>query len=86
MKRILSQYKNDLKRWCVVALLAIICILCGSGCRNIKTLEADLGGLDIEYYPSHPSQEKPSIFDWGITTNKLRAMPVLMEMDNGKYK
>ena len=84
MKCILSQYKDDLKRWGVVTLLAIICILCGSGCRNIKTLEADFGGLDIEYYPSHPAQERPSIFDWGVTTNRFQ--PVLMDMNNGKYK
>jgi hypothetical protein len=38
MKRILSQYKDDLKRWCVVTLLAVICILCGSGCRNLSEI------------------------------------------------
>jgi len=75
-----------MKRWMIIIALSVFVIWAGGGCRNIKTLEADFGGLDIEYYPSHPSQEEPSIFDWGITTNKLRAMPVLMEMDNGKYK
>ena len=73
-----------MKRWIIIIALSVFVIWAGAGCRNIKTLEADFGGLDIEYYPSHPEQEQPSIFNWGVTTN--RAMPVLMDMRNGKYK
>mgnify|MGYP000131412610 FL=1 len=73
-----------MKRWIIIISLSVFVIWAGSGCRNIKTLEADFGGLDIEYYPSHPAQERPSIFDWGVTTNRFQ--PVLMDMNNGKYK
>ena len=54
-----------MKRYLLIIALAAFTILVGSGCRNIKSLEADFGGLDIEYYPALPQQEEPSIFDWG---------------------
>jgi len=54
-----------MKRYLLIIALAAFTILVGSGCKNIKSLEADFGGLDIEYYPALPSQEQPSIFDWG---------------------
>ena len=54
-----------MKRHLLIIALAIFAILVGSGCRNIKTVEANLGGLEIQYYPTLPQQEEPSIFDWG---------------------
>tara|TARA_R100000900_G_scaffold127679_2_gene102603 strand:- start:810 stop:1094 length:285 start_codon:yes stop_codon:yes gene_type:complete len=81
-----ARYKEEVHRWVIIFLLSIICILFGSGCKNIKSLEADFGGLDIEYYPTHPAQEEKSIFDWGVTTNKFRAMPALMEMNYGRLR
>ena len=54
-----------MKRHLLIIALAIFAILVGSGCRNSKTVEANLGGLEIQYYPTLPQQEEPSIFDWG---------------------
>ena len=62
-----------MKRYLLIIALAAFTILGGSGCRNIKSLEADFGGLDIEYYPALPQQEEPSIFDWG--QNDQRVVP-----------
>ena len=62
-----------MKRYLLIIALAALTILVGSGCRNIKSLEADFGGLDIQYYPALPSQEEPSIFDWG--QNDQRVVP-----------
>ena len=62
-----------MKRYLLIIALAAFTILVGSGCRNIKTVEANLGGLEIQYYPTLPSQEEPSIFDWG--QNDQRVVP-----------
>lgn len=60
-----------MKRWLTIAALSVFTIWVGSGCQNIKSFEADFGGVDIEYYPTHPSQEEKSIFDWGSKTEDL---------------
>ena len=60
-----------MKRWITIIALSIFSILVGSGCQNIKSFEADFGGVDIEYYPTHPSQEEKSIFDFGSRTEDL---------------
>ncbi len=64
-----------MKRGAIIVGLAAFVIWC-SGCRNIRSVDADLGGLEIEYWPSHPSQEDKSIFDFGVVTNRLNAVPV----------
>ena len=60
-----------MKRWITIIALSIFTILVGSGCQNIKTLEIDFGGLDVSYFPTHPSQEEKSIFDFGSRTEDL---------------
>jgi len=60
-----------MKRWMIIVGLSAFVI----GCQNIKTVELDFGGLDVEYYPSHPSQEEKSIFDFGTVTNRINAVP-----------
>ena len=73
-----------MKRYLLIIALAAFTILVGSGCRNIKTVEADLGGLEIQFYPSLPSQEEPSIFDWGQSEQRVVPSnfkgPLLMPM------
>lgn len=78
-----------MKRWITIAALSIFTIWVGSGCQNIKSFEADFGGVDIEYYPTHPSQEEKSIFDWGSKTEDLVVPanwdgPLLMPMTRDK--
>ena len=62
-------------RWLIVVGLSALVILLSTGCRNIKTVELDFGGLEIEYFPSHPSQEEKSIFDFSVATNRVNAVP-----------
>ena len=64
-----------MKRWMIIVGLSAFVLLIGAGCQNIKTVELDFGGLDVEYYPSHPSQEEKSIFDFGTVTNRINAVP-----------
>tara|TARA_B100000945_G_C20020392_1_gene429699 strand:+ start:186 stop:422 length:237 start_codon:yes stop_codon:yes gene_type:complete len=78
-----------MKRWILIIALSIFTILVGSGCQNIKTLEIDFGGLDVEYYPTHPSQEEKSIFDFSGTAQDLVVPadwdgPLLMPMKRNK--
>lgn len=78
-----------MKRWILIIALSIFTILVGSGCQNIKTLEIDFGGLDVEYYPTHPSQEEKSIFDFSGTAQDLVVPadwdgPLLMPMKRTK--
>lgn len=78
-----------MKRWILIVALSAFTILVGSGCQNIKSFEADFGGVDIEYYPTHPSQEEKSIFDWGSKTEDLVVPadwdgPLLMPMKRTK--
>ena len=78
-----------MKRWITIIALSIFTILVGSGCQKIKSFEADFGGVDIEYYPTHPSQEEKSIFDWGSKTKDLVVPaewdgPLLMPMTRDK--
>jgi len=58
-----------------VAAIAVVVICVGAGCRNLKSVELDFGGLDVEYFPTHPSQEEKSIFDFGVVTNRLNSVP-----------
>ena len=78
-----------MKRWITIAALSLFTILVGSGCQNIKSLEVDFGGLDVEYFPTHPSQEEKSIFDFGSKTEDLVVPanwrgPLLMPMTRDK--
>ena len=78
-----------MKRWILIVALSAFTILVGSGCQNIKSLEVDFGGLDVEYFPTHPSQEEKSIFDFGSKTEDLVVPanwrgPLLMPMTKDK--
>jgi hypothetical protein len=78
-----------MKRWITIIALSIFTIWVGSGCQNIKSLEVDFGGLDVEYFPTHPSQEEKSIFDFGSKTEDLVVPanwrgPLLMPMTRNK--
>jgi hypothetical protein len=57
-----------MKRFIVIILLSALLVWCGSGCgslRNVKEIDFGITGLEMEFYPSHPSQEEKSIFDFG---------------------
>ena len=78
-----------MKRWILIVALSAFTILVGSGGQNIKSLEVDFGGLDVEYFPAHPSQEEKSIFDFGSKTEDLVVPanwrgPLLMPMTRDK--
>jgi len=68
----------------------ILPILFLTGCKNIKSVEADFGGLDIQYYPTLPQQEEPSIFDWGQNDQRVVPAtfkgPLLMPMTTKYYE
>ena len=79
-----------MKRHLLIIALVIFAILVGSGCRNIKTVEANLGGLEIQYYPTLPQQEEPSIFDWGQSEQRVVPAnfkgPLLLPMNTKYYE
>ena len=62
-------------RWIIITALAAMAIWVGAGCKNVRSIDAGFGGLEVEDWPSHPSQEDKSIFDFGMTTNRLNAVP-----------
>ena len=64
-----------MKRWMIIVGLSVFVVLIGAGCRNLKTVELDFGGLDVEYFPTHPDQEEKSIFNFGAVTNRVNAIP-----------
>ena len=66
-------------RWAIIVGLSAFVIFVGAGCgslRNVKEIDFGFGGLEMEFYPAHPSQEEKSIFDFGIVTNRIHATPV----------
>ena len=66
---------NRAKRLVFILLVSTFVVVVGAGCTNIKTFELDFGGLDVEYFPRHPSQEEKSIFDF---SKKTDGPPVVM--------
>jgi len=57
-----------MKRCITIIGLSVLAVWCGSGCvslRNIKEVDFGITGLEMEFYPSHPSQEEKSIFGFG---------------------
>ena len=66
-------------RWLIIIGLSAFAIFVGAGCgsvRNIKEVDFGITGLEMEFYPNHPSQEEKSIFDFSTITNRVRAVPV----------
>ena len=46
-----------------------------TGCANLKEVDVSLTGIELEYYPAHPYQEEPSIFE-GFDTHLPKLMPM----------
>jgi len=57
----------------------LILITLFTGCANLKEVDISLTGIEMEYYPAHPSQEEPSIFG-GPLPKAGDALPKLMPM------
>ena len=75
-----------MKRWITIAALSVFTIWVGSGCgsvRNVKEIDLSITGLEMEFYPEHPSQEEKSFFDFGVVTN-LNHMAVPARWDGPK--
>ena len=49
-----------MKRYLLILVLASLAIGIGSGCKsmtNVREIDLSITGLEMEFYPSHPSQE-----------------------------
>ena len=57
----------------------LILITLFTGCANLKEGDISLTGIEMEYYPAHPSQEEPSIFG-GPLPKAGDSLPKLMPM------
>tara|TARA_R100000008_G_scaffold86087_1_gene77841 strand:+ start:640 stop:843 length:204 start_codon:yes stop_codon:yes gene_type:complete len=57
----------------------LILITLFTGCANLKEVDISLTGIEMEYYPAHPSQEEPSIFG-GALPKVGDTLPELMPM------
>ncbi len=57
----------------------ILITLFTAGCANLKEVDISLTGIEMEYYPAHPSQEDPSIFG-GPLPKAGETLPKLMPM------
>lgn len=57
----------------------LILVTLFTGCANLKEVDISLTGIEMEYYPAHPSQEEPSIFG-GPLPKIGDALPALMPM------
>ena len=71
--------RERVARWGLIIGLSAFVIFVGAGCgslRNVKEIDFGFGGLEMEFYPVHPSQEEKSIFDFGVITNRWETIPV----------
>ena len=50
-----------------------------TGCANLKEVDISLTGIEMEYYPAHPSQEEPRNFG-GPIPKAGETLPKLMPM------
>ena len=57
----------------------LILITLFTGCANLKEVDISLTGIEMEYYPAHPTQEEPSIFG-GPLLKVGDTLPKLMPM------
>jgi len=67
--------EKQMKRWIIIMGLGALAILCGSGCsslRNLKELDFGITGLELEFYPSHPSQEEKGFFGSAELDDKFK--------------
>ena len=75
-------------RWLIIIGIGVLVIWIGAGCKNVRSIDAGFGGLEVEYWPSHPSQEDKSIFDFSSSKTNNWAVPanwngpLLMPMNN----
>ena len=68
-----------MKRWITITALSVFTILVGSGCgsvRNVKEIDLSITGLEMEFYPEHPSQEDTGFF--GAITNRVVPGPIVV--------
>ena len=68
-----------MKRWITITALSIFTIWVGSGCgsvRNVKEIDLSITGLEMEFYPEHPSQEDTGFF--GAFTNRVVPGPPIV--------
>lgn len=80
-----------MKRYLLILVLASLAIGIGSGCKsmtNVREIDLSITGLEMEFYPSHPSQEEEGWFgNFQYITNRMQhaptpvSFPLLMEMD-----
>ena len=80
-----------MKRYLIILVLAALAIGIGSGCKsmtNVREIDLSITGLEMEFYPSHPSQEDEGWFgNYQYITNRIQhaptpvSFPVFMEMD-----
>ena len=72
--------KGKVMRWIIIVLLAAFAIWVGAGCKslpNVKELDFSITGLELEFYPSHPDQEKPGFFgNFQYITNRMERAPM----------
>ena len=78
-----------MKRYLLILVLAALAIGIGSGCKsmtNVREIDLSITGLEMEFYPSHPSQEDEGWFgNYQYITNRIQlaptpvSFPVLME-------
>ena len=61
----------------------LVLIILLTGCANLKEVDISLTGIEMEYYPAHPSQEEPSIFG-GPLPKVGDTLPKLMPMTKNK--
>jgi len=73
-KEIAENETGRLKRFLAIIIISAIVIWIGAGCHmaRIKSLDLDMGGLELEYF--EPSEAPPEAF--GFYTNRLQAVPV----------
>lgn len=68
-----------MKRWITITALSVFTIWVGSGCgsvRNVKEIDLSITGLEMEFYPEHPSQEDTGFF--GAITNRVVPGPIVV--------
>ena len=66
-------------RFLVIVGLALLVLFIGAGCgsvRNVKEIDLSITGLEMEFYPEHPSQEDKGFF--GAITNRVVPGPIVV--------
>lgn len=69
-----------MKRKLFICVIIIFVLCCGNGCQmaRLKSLDLDMGGLELEYWEPEPAPMGAVGF---VPDKKPRPRPVLMRMD-----